>query len=168
MDTKMDPVAWRIKTNFGWALCDNGAIAKDYIADGHEVQVLYVQSLRELDKAKTPDHIQRSVSQEMESSEVVVTAGLAFTHVAKIKLEDLLARGWVISGYSIQKDNEHGLITEHGFVGWYSVAFQNYDTAEKRVKKLAEALQKAKNTISGLGYPSIAEDICGPALKNSA
>jgi len=54
---------------------------------------------------------------------------LVFEGVAKRKLDDLLARGWQIGGYSLIKDGEIGLITMGGFVGWFTVAEQNGEAA---------------------------------------
>lgn len=68
-----------------------------------------------------------------------------FTGVAKQKLDDLIARGWQISGYAITKDGLHGLVTTGGFVGWWSVADANVQAAEARCKRLGEALKAVKN-----------------------
>jgi hypothetical protein len=72
-----------------------------------------------------------------------------FEGVAKHKLDDLLTRGWAISGYSITKDGEYGLVTTGGFVGWWTVASNNADAAEARAlaaeaqrDKLAEAVER--------------------------
>lgn len=65
-----------------------------------------------------------------------------FEGVAKRKLDDLLARGWEISGYSLWKDGDHGLITKGGFVGWFSVAERNaalqptVPNAEEEIERL--------------------------------
>jgi hypothetical protein len=59
-----------------------------------------------------------------------------FEGLPKRKLDDLLARGWEISGYAIHKDGEHGLVTTGGFVGWFTTAQNNASEAERL---LAEA-----------------------------
>lgn len=53
---------------------------------------------------------------------------------------------------------------------FYSAGFRaGYDAAKDEcadeIERLREALQKARNTLSGLGFPKIASDICDPALK---
>jgi hypothetical protein len=46
--------------------------------------------------------------------------GLEFEGVAKRKLDDLMARGWRVSGYSIMDETgKHGFVTTGGFVGWW-------------------------------------------------
>ena len=43
-------------------------------------------------------------------------------------------------------------------------AIARAEAAEKRVAELEAALQKARNTLGGLGYAKIAQDICDDAL----
>lgn len=76
------------------------------------------------------------------SPSLPVVDGGAFTHVAKTKLEGLLADGWQINGYSIHKDDRLGLVTTGAFVGWYTNACEAMEAAESRVLSLEEALRK--------------------------
>lgn len=68
-----------------------------------------------------------------------------FEGVAKRKLDDLLDRGWKISGYSIYKNEEHGLVTVGAFVGWWTVADDNIRLLEERIEALKAELQKVKD-----------------------
>ena len=36
---------------------------------------------------------------------------------------------------------------------------------DEEIAKLREALQKARNTLAGIGYPGLARNICDPALE---
>lgn len=74
--------------------------------------------------------------------------GLDFQHVSKTKLDGLLADGWQINGYSIQKDGRLGLVTTGAFVGWYSNAVDNGETDRAQVQRLTEeneALRKERD-----------------------
>jgi len=46
----------------------------------------------------------------------------------------------------------------------YALALRRAEAAETRVEELKAALQKARNTLGGLGYAKIAQDICDDAL----
>lgn len=75
---------------------------------------------------------------------------MEFTHVAKTKLDGLLADGWQVNGYSIQKDDRIGLVTTGAFVGWYSNACEAMNTAEAQVLRLTEeneALRKERTSL---------------------
>lgn len=78
------------------------------------------------------------------------TMEMEFTHVAKTKLDGLLADGWQVNGYSIQKDDRIGLVTTGAFVGWYSNACEAMNTAEAQVLRLTEeneALRKERTSL---------------------
>jgi hypothetical protein len=79
---------------------------------------------------------------------------VAFQHIAKTKLDALLAEGWKINGYSVQKDGRLGLVTTGGFVGWYSNACDNSaaadaraEAAEAEVKRLTAELAAANQAV---------------------
>lgn len=98
------------------------------------------------------------------SPSLPVVDGGAFTHVAKTKLDGLLADGWQINGYSIHKDDRLGLVTTGAFVGWYTNACEAMDAAESRAQSLEEALrmivERAKAASSG-GSSAALSGLCG-------
>lgn len=119
-----------------------------------------------------PDSIYRAMLSASPSLPVV--DGGAFTHVAKTKLEGLLADGWQINGYSIHKDDRLGLVTTGAFVGWYTNACEAMEAAESRVLSLEEALraivERAKAASSGGSLAALSglsgmEQIARNALK---
>lgn len=71
---------------------------------------------------------------------------ISFSGVAKRKLDDLTSdqRGWKICGYAIEKDGKYGLVTTGAFVGWWSVAEENANAAEARVRELEQKLERAR------------------------
>ena len=58
---------------------------------------------------------------------------------------------------------DHGNVTLAIAAG-YALALRRAEAAETRVEELKAALQKARNTLGGLGYAKIAQDICDDAL----
>ena len=85
------------------------------------------------------------------SPSLPVVDGWAFTHVAKNKLDSLLADGWRVNGYSIQKDDRLGLVTTGAFIGWYTNACEAMDAAESRVLSLEEEVKRLRGLIEEHG-----------------
>lgn len=132
-------------------------------ADGH-ANADYIVAVQPSTVLALLDHIEQLERQ---------LAGVPkFEGVPKRKLDDLLARGWEISGYAIHKDGEHGLVTDGGFVGRFTTAEKNAQAAERQLAtartalgEIATALQSSIDAHEFNSRHMIAEDSLQDAWK---